>query len=116
MYLLLYYPGIINISSPNPRGCSAVAIALCSKASIKMLAMMGLMGDPRWAIKKIFNHHQNKEKKKTPRRTHPSKCHIVVPYIEGMGESIKKICKKTWSGHTFQGRQDTQKHLGVTKR
>ena len=46
MYLLLYYPGIINISSPNPGGCSDVAIALCSKASIKMLAMMGLMGDP----------------------------------------------------------------------
>ena len=46
MFLLLYYPGIINIPSPYSRGCSAVAIALCSKASIKMLAMIGLMGDP----------------------------------------------------------------------
>ena len=40
------YQGIINIPSPNSRGCSAVAIALCSKASMKMLAMIGLMGDP----------------------------------------------------------------------
>ena len=46
MFLLLYYPGIINIPSPYSRGCSAVAITLCSKASIKMLAMIGLMGDP----------------------------------------------------------------------
>ena len=44
--LLLYDPGIINISSPYSRGCSAVAKAFLSKASIKMLAIMGLMGDP----------------------------------------------------------------------
>ena len=29
-----------------PWGCSAVVIALCSNASINMLAMIGLMGDP----------------------------------------------------------------------
>ena len=46
MFLLLYYQGIINIPFPNTRGCSAVVIALCSKASMKMLAMIGLMSDP----------------------------------------------------------------------
>ena len=46
IFLLLYYQGIINIPFPNSRGCSAVVIALCSKASMKMLAMIGLMADP----------------------------------------------------------------------
>ena len=46
MFLLLYYQGIINIPFPNSRGFSAVVIALCSKASMKMLAMIGLIGDP----------------------------------------------------------------------
>ena len=65
--------------------------------------VLGACKYPRWAIKKIFNHHQNKEKKNTPKRTHPSKCHIVVPYIEGMGESIKKICKRHGVDIHFKG-------------
>ena len=65
--------------------------------------VLGACKYPRWAIKKIFNKHQNKEKKKTPRRTHQNKCHIVVPYIEGMGESIKKICKRHGVDMHFKG-------------
>ena len=39
--------------------------------------VLGACKYPRWAIKKIFNKHQHKEKKKTPRSTHQTKCHIV---------------------------------------
>ena len=46
MYLMLQHKGIIYIPFPYPGGCSAVVIALCSKASMNMLAMIGLMGDP----------------------------------------------------------------------
>ena len=45
----------------------------------------GSMQISRWAIQKIFQKYQNKEKKKTPRSTIHTKCHIVVPYVEGMG-------------------------------
>ena len=65
--------------------------------------VLGACKYPRWAIKKIFNKHQNKEKKKTPRSTHQTKCHIVVPYIEGMGESLKKICKRYGVDMHFKG-------------
>ena len=65
--------------------------------------VLGACKYPRWAIKKIFNKHQHKEKKKTPRSTHQTKCHIVVPYIEGMGESLKKICKRHGVDMHFKG-------------
>ena len=44
IFLLLYNPGIINIPSPYSRGCSAVAIAFCSKASIKNVGNDGTNG------------------------------------------------------------------------
>ena len=65
--------------------------------------VLGACKYPRWAIKKIFNKHHHKEKKKTPRGTHQTKCHIVVPYIEGMGESLKKICKRHGVDMHFKG-------------
>ena len=63
--------------------------------------VLGACKYPRWAIKKIFSKHQHKEKKKTLRSKHQTKCHIVVPYIEGMGESLKKICKRHGSRNAF---------------
>ena len=63
----------------------------------------GLCKYPQWAIKKIFNKHQNKEKKQTPRTKHHTKCHIVVPYTEGIGESLKNICKKHGVDMHFKG-------------
>ena len=53
--------------------------------------------------RKIFQKHQNKERKKTPRSTHHTKCHIVVPYMEGMGESLKKICRRHGLDMHFKG-------------
>ena len=38
-----------------------------------------------------------------PRTKHPAKCHIVVPYTEGIGESLKKICKKHGVDMHFKG-------------
>ena len=65
--------------------------------------VLGAYKYPKWAIKKIFNKHQHKEKKKTPRSKHQTKCHIVAPYIEGMGESLKKICKRHGVEMHFKG-------------
>ena len=49
---------------------------------------------PTWAIRKIFKNHQQKKKKQTPNNRFPAKSHIVVPYSQGIGESVKNICKK----------------------
>ena len=65
--------------------------------------VLGACNYPRWAIQKIFQKHQNKEKKKTPRSTHYTKCHIVVPYVEGMGESLQKICRRRGVDMHFKG-------------
>ena len=65
--------------------------------------VLGACKYPRWAIKKIFNKHQHKDKKKTPRSKHLTKSHIVVPYIEGMGESLKKICRRHGVEMHFKG-------------
>ena len=65
--------------------------------------VLGLCKYPKWAIRKIFNKHQQKEKKQTPRIKYPAKCHIVVPYTEGISESLKKICKKHGVDMHFKG-------------
>ena len=57
--------------------------------------------------------HQQKEKKQTPRTKYPAKCHIVVPYTEGIGESLKKICKKHGVDMHFKGGQ-TLKNILVS--
>ena len=49
---------------------------------------------PKWAIRKVFKKHQNKMKKQNPKTKFPAKCHIVIPYTQGIGESLKNICKK----------------------
>ena len=46
---------------------------------------------PTWAIKKIFKKHQQKKKKHPPSNRYPAKCHIVVPYSQGIRESVKNI-------------------------
>ena len=65
--------------------------------------VLGACKYPKLAIHKIFQKHQNKEKRKNPRSTHHTKCHIVVPYVEGMGESLKKICRKHGVDMHFKG-------------
>ena len=75
--------------------------------------VVGLCKYPKWAIKKISKKHQNKEKKQTPRTKIPAKCHIVVPYNQGIGESLKKICKKHGVDIHFKGGQ-TLKNILVS--
>ena len=75
--------------------------------------VLGLCKYPKWAIKKIIKKHQNKEKKQTPRTKFPAKCHIVVPYTQGIGESLKKICKKHGLDIHFKGGQ-TLKNILVS--
>ena len=58
---------------------------------------------PEWAIKKIFHKQQNKQKKQTPKSKYPAKCHIVIPYSQGIGESLKNICKKHGVDVHFKG-------------
>ena len=40
------HKGVIHIPLPYPLGFNAVVMALCSKASMKMLATIGLTCDP----------------------------------------------------------------------
>ena len=56
--------------------------------------VLGQCKYPKWAIRKIFRKYQHKEKKQTPKTKYPAKCHIVIPDTQGIGESLKNICKK----------------------
>ena len=75
--------------------------------------VLGQCKYPKWAIKKIFKKHQNKEKKQNPKTKHPAKCHIVIPYTQGIGESLKNICKKHGVDVHFKGGQ-TLKNILVS--
>ena len=76
--------------------------------------VLGQCKYPKWAIKKIFRKQQNKEKKQTPTSKHSSKkCHIVIPYIQGICESIKNICGKHGVAVHFNGGQ-TLKNILVS--
>ena len=67
---------------------------------------------PKWPVRKIIKKHQ-KEKKQTPKTKYPAKCHIVVPYSQGIGESVKNICKKQGVDVHFKGGQ-TLKNILVS--
>ena len=75
--------------------------------------VLGQCKYPKWAIRKIFKKHQHKEKKQTPKTKYPAKCHIVVPYSQGIGESLKNICKKHGVDVHFKGGQ-TLKNILVS--
>ena len=54
---------------------------------------------PKWVINKMFHQQQEKREGKKKKQTPPSKyparkCHIVVPYVQGICESLKSICGK----------------------
>ena len=75
--------------------------------------VLGQCKYPKSAIKKIFKKQQSKEKKQTPTSKHSAKkCHIVIPYIQGISESIKNICGKHRVVH-FKGGQ-TLKNILVS--
>ena len=76
--------------------------------------VLGQCKYPKWAIKKIFRKHHNK-KKQTPKTRHPAKCHIVIPYTQGIGESLKNICKKHGVDVHFKGGK-TLKNILVSPR
>ena len=65
--------------------------------------VLGQCKYPKWTIKKIFKKQQSKEKKGSHRTKQPAKCHIVIPYTQGMCESMKNICKKHGIAVHFKG-------------
>ena len=75
--------------------------------------VLGQCKYPKWAIRKIFRKHQHKEKKQTPKTKYPAKCHIVIPYTQGIGESLKNIHKKHGGDVHFKGGQ-TLKNILVS--
>ena len=92
------------INTLTHRACTICSTPELAKQELQHLEeVLGACKYLRWAIQKIFHKHQNKEKKKTPRSTHHTKCHIVVPYVEGMGESLKKICRGHGVDMHFKG-------------
>ena len=75
--------------------------------------VLGKCKYPTWAIRKIFRKHQQKKKKQTPKNRYPAKCHTVVPYSQGIGESVKNICRKHGVDVHFKGGQ-TLKNILVS--
>ena len=78
--------------------------------------VLGQSKYPEWAIRKIFKQQHRKEKKQTPRRTtkqSTNRCHIVIPYVPGIGESIKNIGKKHGVPVYFKGGR-THKNILVS--
>ena len=67
--------------------------------------VLGQCKYPKWLIGKIFRKHQHKAKKQTPKTKYPAKCHIVIPYTQGIGESLKNVCKKHGVDVHFKGGQ-----------
>ena len=78
--------------------------------------VLGQCKYPKWANKKILQQQQQQQqqqekkrrnnKKLIPTSKHPvRKCHIVVPYVQGICESIKNICGKHGVAVHFKGGQ-----------
>ena len=62
----------------------------------------------RWVINKIFHQQQEKKEVKKKKQTHPSsypgrKCLLVVPYVQGICESLKTICGRHCVAVYFKG-------------
>ena len=94
------------------------ALTICSTPELaeELQHLENVLGQckyPKWAIRKIIKKHQQKEKKQTPKTKYPAKCHIVVPYTQGIGESLKNICKKHGVDVHFKGGQ-TLKNILVS--
>ena len=74
---------------------------------------------PNWAISRVLPKQQHQQQDTTNKRHIPSgqptkkKCHIVVPYSQGICESIKTICQKYRVQVYFKG-ETTLKNLLVS--
>ena len=71
---------------------------------------------PRWAIKKILHKQKHQPNKTNKKKQHQSSikkiCNMVVPYSQGIGESLKNICQKYGIQVHFKG-GETIKNLLV---
>ena len=70
----------------------------------------GLCKYSKWAIKKIFQQQWEKKrsdkKKQTPTSKYPArKCHIVIPYVHSICDSLMKLCGKHVVAEHFKGGQ-----------
>ena len=87
------------------------AHTICSSPKIieKELQHLGQCKYSKWANKKIFRKQQRKEKKQAATSKHFAKrCHIVIPYTQGICESIKNICEKHGIAVYFKGGQTSR--------
>ena len=92
------------------------ALTICSTPELAeelqhLEHVLGQCKYPKGAIRKIIKKHQQREKKQTPKNKYPAKCHIVVPYSQGIGESLKNICKKHGVDVHFKGGQTLENIL-----
>ena len=78
---------------------------------------------PKWALnraqKKTMAHKQSSNQNKGLRgnNNHPKRrTYITVPYIKGLGESVKNTCKKYGISSILQRRQNHQRPPEGTKR
>ena len=58
------------------------------------------MGNPQ---KKTPNNHNNNTTGRDPNKDKHSEGHIVIPYTQGLGESIRKTCSKYGMQTHFKG-------------
>ena len=98
------------------------AHTICSTPKLlenELQHLKGVLGQckyPNWAIKKIFQQQQGKKKEQTPTSKQSTKrCHIVIPYAQGIYESIKDICGKHGIAVHFKGGQ-TLKNILVSSK
>ena len=95
------------------------ALNICSTPELaeeELQHLQNVLGQRKystWAVRKIIKKHQQKKKKQTPKTKYPAKCHIVVPYSQGIGESAKNSCKKHGVDVHFEGGQ-TLKNILVS--
>ena len=102
------------ISTLSHRAHTICSIPKLAEEELKHLEqVLGQCKYPKWAINKIFKKQQNKERKQTPTTKYPAKCHIVIPYTKGIGESLKNICQKHGVDVHFKGGQ-TLKNILVS--
>ena len=74
---------------------------------------------PRWAIKKILQKQKHQQDKTNRKRQNQSpikrKCHIVVPYSQGISKSLKNICQRHGIQIHFKGGATIKNLLVLSK-
>ena len=116
-------PSLVS-SKPSPTGLPPCAVILsCFKKKRSTSGKLSPNANyPKWALDKV-----EKRLNKSPRQVNdrgnqnaqsanqgvPSKGHIVIPYTQGLCESIKKICGRYGHPNSLQRWLNYQKPTGL---